>query len=197
MAAIGWLGYARLAHFSQPKHERALYKSIRQLRVHRIVEVGMASAERTVQLIRVAQRFTRDTAISYTGFDWFEERPAGATPMPLIHAHRQLQMTGARVRLVPGFPPATLPQLANTLQRTDLMIISSAIDDGSLDKTWFYLPRMCHDQTRVFREVGLPDQTADFNLLSLAHLESLAQERESRADLQSIRVNQRAGKQAA
>ncbi len=178
MAAVGWLGYARLAFMSQPKHERQLYKQIRRLRVRRIVEVGIGSAQRAVDLVSTAQRYTRDATISYTGFDWFEERESDAEPLPLIHAHRQLQQTGARIRLVPGFPPATVPQLANSLQRTDLLLISHRVADASLERTWFYLPRMCHANSLVLREVSTGDAQYEFALISPAELERRAAQRE-------------------
>ena len=180
MAAIGLLGYARLAFLSQPKHERQLYKHIRKLRVQRIVEVGIGSSARAVDLVSTAQRYTQATAVSYTGLDWFEEREAGSEPLPLIHAHRQLQLTGARVRLVPGFPPATLPQLANSLQRTDLILISRQVNDSSLERTWFYLPRMCHHQTLVLREVAMDDGELHFKQITLAELDQRAADRDSR-----------------
>ena len=197
MAGIGWWGYARLAYFSQPKHERSLYKQIRAQKTQRIVEVGIGSTERAVQLIRVAQRFQTEAPISYTGFDCFEERPAGSQPMPLIHAHRQLQLTGARVRLVPGFPAATLPQLANSLQRTDLLLISSMVDDASLEKAWFYMPRMCHPESIVLREVQLSDEEYGFEALSLAKLQQMADERECRANRRGSRADRQQGNKAA
>lgn len=180
MAAIGWLGYARLAYFSKPQHERSLYKAIRKHKTCRIVEIGIGSAERAVHLISTAQRYQGQSPISYTGFDWFEERAATAAPLPLIHAHRQLQLTGARVRLVPGFPPATVPQLANSLQRTDLLLISAAVEDAALERTWFYLPRMCHPGTVVLREAGMNADELRYESIPLAELERRAAAREVR-----------------
>lgn len=180
MAAIGWLGYARLAHFSKPKHERQLYRAIKRHKMHRIVEVGIGSAERAIGLITTAQRFGGEGAVSYTGLDWFEEREAPAAPLPLIHAHRQLQLTGARIRLVPGYPPATLPQIANTLQRTDLILISAAVDDASLDRAWFYFPRMCHSETLVLREIRENQELSRYEPIAVAELERRAAQRESR-----------------
>lgn len=180
MAAIGWLGYAHLSYFSKPQHERALYRAIRKHKVRRIVEVGIGSAERAIRLIGTAQRYVREAPICYTGFDWFEEREATAAPLPLIHAHRQLQLTGARVRLVPGFPPATVPQLANSLQRTDLILIAAAVDEASLERTWFYVPRMCHPGTVVLREVRLGEQEWAYEPIAIAELERRAADRDLR-----------------
>jgi hypothetical protein len=152
MAAIGPLKYAYLAYFSQPKSERIIYQQLKKLVATRIVEVGIGSIQRAVQIVAVAQRFAGGKAITYTGFDWFEERDAGQAPLPLIHAHRQMQLCGAKARLVPGYPPATLPQIANSLQRTDLMLISHLVDDAVLERTWFYMPRMCQPNTLILRE---------------------------------------------
>jgi hypothetical protein len=179
MAAMGWFGYARLAYFSQPKHERQLYKAICHHSHRRIVEVGIGSAERAIRLISTAQRFTRDGSVSYTGLDWFEERQAPAAPLPLIHAHRQLQLTGAKIRLVPGTPSMTLPQVANALQRTDLLLISAAVDDASLEKAWFYMPRMCTPTTMVLREVKQGSEHR-LEVIPVAELERRAAQRESR-----------------
>lgn len=172
MAAIGPLKYAYLAYFSQPQADRAIYRQLKKLTVTRIVEVGIGSIERAVQMVCVAQRFSPGKPITYTGFDWFEERAAGEAPLPLIHAHRQMQVCGAKARLVPGYPPATLPQIANSLQRTDLLVISHLVDDASLERTWFYMPRMCHPQTLILREQKEPaTQTVSFTQLSLEELQ--------------------------
>lgn len=179
MSAVGLFKFVQLAWFSQPRAERLLYKEVRRVKPRRIVEIGMGTAQRAANLIQVAQRVCPHQAVSYTGLDWFEEREAGDAPLPLIHAHRQLQTTAARVRLVPGFPPATLPQVANSLQRSDLVVISAQIDDASLERAWFYVPRMCHASTLVLREQGFGDTQA-FAILTVAELQQLAESREAR-----------------
>lgn len=172
MAAIGPVKFAYLAYFSKPKSERQIYQQVKKLQVRRIVEVGIGSIERAVRIVSVAQRFSGGAPITYTGFDWFEERSAGQAPLPLIHAHRQMQLCNAKARLVPGYPPATLPQIANSLQRTDLMLISHLVEDAALERTWFYMPRMCHPGTIVLRErqSGSTGETT-FERLTLDDLE--------------------------
>lgn len=172
MAAIGPVKFAYLAYFSKPKSERQIYQQVKKLQARRIVEVGIGSIERAVRIVSVAQRFSGGAQITYTGFDWFEERSAGQAPLPLIHAHRQMQLCNAKARLVPGYPPATLPQIANSLQRTDLMLISHLVEDAALERTWFYMPRMCHPGTIVLRErqSGSAGETT-FERLTLDDLE--------------------------
>jgi len=181
MAAVGPLRYAYLAFFSKPRTERALYQHLRRVRGRRIVEIGIGTIDRAVNLISVAQRNNAATTVSYTGFDWFEERETGTAPLPLIHAHRQLHLTSARVRLVPGFPAATLPQVANSLQRSDLILISSQLNDAALERAWFYLPRMCHANSLVLREFRDAEGTdSRFEAISVADLQIRASARETR-----------------
>lgn len=173
MPAAGLFNYAYLAYLSKPKADRALYQQIRRLRPQRIVEVGIGSLERAIRLISVAQRYCDEKTVTFTGFDWFEERAAGVPPLPLIHAHRQLQLTGARIRLVPGDPTATLPEVANSLQRTDLMLLSHRIADADFERDWFYLPRMCQTGTVVLRE-ALTDGEARYAPISAEELDRRA-----------------------
>ena len=175
MPAVSLLRYAQLAFCSKPKHERTLYREIKRLKAKRIVEVGMGNIARAVQMVSVAQRYSSDANISYTGLDWFDERKPGEEPMPLIHVHRQLQLSGARARLVPGFPAVTLPQVANSLQRTDLILLSHQIDDTAMLRAWFYMPRMCHSTTLVLREVRGDADTSVYESISLDQLRKLAE----------------------
>jgi hypothetical protein len=73
----------------------------------------------------------------------------------------------------------TLPQVANALQRTDLLLISAAVDDASLEKAWFYMPRMCTPTTMVLREVKNGSEHR-LEVIPVAELERRAAQRESR-----------------
>ena len=150
--AAGWLTYVYWCFGTGTGAEKSLFRRIRRLQPRRIVEVGISSLERTSRLISAAQRYAQGDAIRYTGIDWFEERRPPMGPLPLIHAYRELQANGATVRLMPGAPSSVLPQAANVLQRTDLLLISSNVSDRPLERAWFYVPRMCQTGTVVLRE---------------------------------------------
>ena len=47
------------------------------------------------------------------------------------------------------------------LANTDLIIISADQDEESLAKAWFYVPRMMHAQTLVYREQFVGGAEAD------------------------------------
>lgn len=175
MAAAGFWHYTYLTYLSQPKAERSLYRLLKERKPTRFVELGIGSLERVGRLVSVAQRFSPDAAIHYAGLDPFEERGSNLSPMPLIHAHRQLQATGAKVRLVPGEPARSLPQVANALPRTDLLLIGRHVDFESLERAWFFVPRMCHAGTTVLRErVDASGKLENFETLTLAEVERLA-----------------------
>jgi hypothetical protein len=151
VAAISRLKFAHLAFFSKPAGDRWVWRHIRRRRPTRIVQFGVGDARRAGLLIRVAQRYSADRDVSYTGIDPFEaELTAGC--LPLKEAHRRLSATGGKVRLVPGSPASALPGVANALSRTDLLIISAEVAEADLDSAWFYVPRMLTDTSLVIQQ---------------------------------------------
>jgi hypothetical protein len=146
------LKYFHLAYLSKPKSQRILYRQIRRLRPVQIVELGLGDVTRALSMIQVAQRYAEDRPVQYTGIDLFEMRAAGQPNLRLKDAHRQLQSTGARVRLIPGDPLAALSQAANSLTGTDLLIFSADQDPAALQSAWFYVPRMLHPTSLVLQE---------------------------------------------
>ena len=152
MAAASWLKYAYLAHFSQPRTERQLYRLVKVHKICRIVEIGIQNVERTAAMIAVAQRYADAGQVSYTGLDWFDTRPDDLPQLTLKQAHRQLLATGATVRLVPGEPARSVASIANAHQHTGLLVLSSPVTDSMLAPAWFYLPRMVESGSVVLRE---------------------------------------------
>jgi hypothetical protein len=63
-----------------------------------------------------------------------------------------LKGTLAQIQLIPGEPAKALAQVANSLGKVDLLLISVEQGDAALDGAWFYLPRMLHDGSIVFRD---------------------------------------------
>lgn len=152
MAAASWLKYAFLAHFSQPRTGRQLFRLVKVHKICRIVEVGIADLERTSAVISVAQRFAGTNPVNYTGLDWFDAREEDLPKLTLKDAHRRLQATGASIRLVPGEPGRSVASIANSHQHTGMLLLSSSVTDSSLASAWFYLPRMVDGESIVLRE---------------------------------------------
>lgn len=144
--------YLYLAYFSQPSHERSIYRDIRRLRRKSIVELGVGMGRRSERLIRVAQGFSGKNEVRYTGIDLFEARPSSCPGMTLKRAHRVLRTGGGRVQLIPGDPFSALSRRANQLHATDLVVIGADQDARSMARAWFYLPRMLSVNARVFLE---------------------------------------------
>ena len=88
----------------------------------------------------------------YTGLDWFDARRDDLPKLTLKQAHRELQATGATVRLVPGEPSRSVASIANAHQHTGLLLLSSPVPDSSLAPAWFYFPRMIDAESVVLRE---------------------------------------------
>jgi hypothetical protein len=150
----GWLKFTYLKHFSQPAKDRPIYRLIDEGKIRSITELGLGGGPRTLRMLQVALRHHVPTQLRYAGFDLFESRPANQIGLTLKQAHRQLTATGIQFRLVPGELIQGVMRTANTLPRTDLVVISAEIDHCSLEPAWFYFPRMLHESSVVLLESG-------------------------------------------
>jgi hypothetical protein len=150
VAAAGIFKYLRQAFFSNERGERCLYRKIRDLKPAQIVEFGVADGRRSQAMIESAQRYGEEE-IRYIGIDMFEARSDDQPGLSLKQAHRKLSALGAKVQLIPGDPFAALARMANSLSGTDLVVISADQDQDSVERALFYLPRMLHDGSVVYR----------------------------------------------
>ena len=176
MNAASFLRYVHLAYFARPAAERVLFRAIRRQRPARIVEIGLGLADRAQRMIAVAGRYLPpDKSLHYAGIDLFEGRDAAAPGTTLKRAHRLLKASGAAVRLAPGDPFSALARTANALTGTDLLVVSADQDSASLERAWFYVPRMLHPTSLVFVERRPnPQQQAKFEQLTALQIEQFA-----------------------
>lgn len=177
MSAARLLKYCYFAHVAKPAAERRLYRLIRRNRVRRIVELGIGDASRAQRLISVCQRYHDAQEVSYAGIDMFEARPEDQASLPLKQAYKLLTPSGARLQLVPGDPYTALARAANSLLETDLLIINADQDPVSLQRAWFYVPRMLHSGSSVLVEhVGEgPDAERRYHQLPAHDIGQLAE----------------------
>ncbi|QDT68476.1 hypothetical protein MalM25_13980 [Planctomycetes bacterium MalM25] len=176
MAVGGLFKYARRALFSKPTPERQLLKALKQQPIRRVVELGVDSEEATVTLLQALAKQAGGEPIEYTAIDPFEVRPADQEALPLAGYYRQLVATGARVRLKPGEVAPGVAAHANSLADTDLLLLSRRTTDADLGPSWFYVPRMCHPGTLVFRrhEGETAEQPGEWRPITLEEVSSQA-----------------------
>src|SRR5687768_15832048 len=106
------LRFFYLSCLSRPASDRPLYRAIRRNRVQRIVEIGIGSGLRARRMIDLAQRYSPQCRIHYTGIDLFEARePTAPASISLKEAYRLLRATPARIRLAPGDPLSALSRV--------------------------------------------------------------------------------------
>jgi hypothetical protein len=172
------LKYIHLAYFSQPKHDRLIYRVARRCRVRSIVEMGIGDGHRAERLLRLARSWADNKPVRYTAIDEFELRSKQAGPgVSLKAAYRKLKATGAKIQVVPGDPLAALARVANALTSTDLLLISADQDDESLEAAWFYVPRMLHARSQVLFE-EIDNAGSRWRMLSHEQVARLAQRRQ-------------------
>ncbi|HMO14814.1 MAG TPA: hypothetical protein PKD64_12835 [Pirellulaceae bacterium] len=135
----------------------------------------MSSTSRSRLLIEQSQFALGDQKVSLTVIDLFDGRPPNLPPLKLIETHRILCKTGATVKLVPGEENSTLPRIANSLQNTDLVLISSSSDLRNQVQLWFYLPRMLGERGQVLQQVTLENGRKQWRELTGKQILSLNQ----------------------
>jgi hypothetical protein len=143
-----------LSYLSKPNSDRLIYRTMLRRQPRRIIEMGVRRGQRALRLIDAAARYAPRDKIHYIGIDPFEDRSADEGPgLTLIQAHRLLKPSGARIKLIPGNPWDALLRSANQLGPVDLLIISgNALKAEHHSGDWFYVPRLMHEKTVVFRE---------------------------------------------
>ena len=124
--------------------------------------IGIRDALRARRIVQLSQRYSTGDVVEITGIDMFEGRPADVAPgVSLKEAHRILNETGARVKLVPGDPFSALARTANSLPDIDLLLLDADHDAESMARAWFYVPRMLRDATLTLIEIdaGVDEKT--------------------------------------
>ena len=171
---MGFFRYAKLAYFSKETGDRKLFRLIKGQQTERIVLLGIESVRLCESLIEVASQYARDEQVLVTGLDAFDERDPSLDQLRLVDAHRELSQTGARVQLTPGGPSEGLARMANSLQDTDLVLISRLVSEQRLTAAWFYLPRMCHPGTIVLQQTQDSTEKDAWRQISLDEINALA-----------------------
>lgn len=155
MSQVNALSLFYLAHLSFPLKNRVLYQAARKHGVHRVLEIGLEDGARLKRLLGVMGAHAAPEEVVYTAVDLFESRPAAqGQGLSLKEVHRTLTSAGVRSRLVPGDPLTALARSANSIGAVDLIIVSGGHDPATLAQAWTYVPRMMHDRTLAYREVG-------------------------------------------
>jgi hypothetical protein len=182
VAGLSRLRLFYLLHLSKPASDRLVYREIRRVKARKVVELGLGTGQRAVQIIDVLKEFHELRDIHYTGVDLFEARTAADGPgISLREAHRLLKATGARIQLVPGTVGEALSRIANSVSQVDVLVISGHIAVEQLSLAWFFLPRMIRAQTQVFQEALSTGGSTNMRLLEAQEVAQLMAKAERRA----------------
>jgi hypothetical protein len=167
------LCYSR--YLSKPQSDRPIYRAIQDCHARRIVELGIATGERALRMIDMAKLASPGEEIQYVGVDPFEGRSEADGPgLTLKAAHQLLRRDGVRVQLVPGDLGDALARVANSLGKVDLLIVPAALEAAAFARTWFFVPRMLHEQSLVFVERTLENGQALLEIKPRSEIDVLA-----------------------
>ncbi|HEX5442413.1 MAG TPA: hypothetical protein VFW87_01230 [Pirellulales bacterium] len=169
-----WLRSAHLVYVASPAGERLIYREIPRRQTRKILELGVGGGQRARRMIETARREAVGP-VSYAGVDLFELRPSTDDHLTLKQAHALLKPSGARVRLIPGDPFSALARMANEIGPCDLIVVAADQPEESLQRAWFWVPRLLHAGTAVFAErPDAPDAPAQFALIGHEEIQQRA-----------------------
>ena len=162
-------------HLSTPSPDRPIYRAILEQQATKILHVGVGDGQKSLRLIEAALKGHTPREVQFTGIDLFEDRTHLAHALTLKEAHRMLRATGVRVRLIPGDPLAVLAQRANELGKLDVLLLSCTSPPAPDAPVWHYVPRLLHERSLLFMEIGsIADPAAGMQLLPRAEIDAMA-----------------------
>jgi hypothetical protein len=170
-----------LSYLSQPATDRLIYRTVRKLKVRKILEIGIGDGQRALNLIGLAQRYQPAAKIHYVGIDLFEDRPTDVgLRLPLKDAFRRLRAAGARTHLAPGDPNDAIPRVANSLPGFELVLFTAEQPLENYGRAFFFLPRMLSSGATVLVierpsvAAVAPGELSAWRSMTLAEIHSLA-----------------------
>ncbi|MGC4001694.1 MAG: hypothetical protein QM811_00450 [Pirellulales bacterium] len=173
-----WSKFKRawLVHVAKPTGDTFVKRTICARPASRILEIGVGDASRALTLIGEMRDMKVDP-IHYYGIDEFEGRTLSGKEPGLAYkdAFRKLKASGAQVQLIPGDPFTALSRTANTLRDMQLVVISADQFGDSLDRGWFYLPRVLAPDATILVADG--SQESGFRTLTPLDVQRLVEPR--------------------
>lgn len=146
-----------LFHLAKPASDRPIHRAVYELQARTVMEIGLGRGQRALRLIELAGRSSPLSEVRYVGIDFFElALHQGGSSLCLKDAYRLLRKTQAQIQLLPGDPLTVLAKMANWLKPVDILVVSAAVDHRSMDRAWFYIPRILHSNSLIFQEFCVP-----------------------------------------
>jgi hypothetical protein len=145
VGGASWLVQQLWSRLTKPHRERYLDRILERHRPQKILEVGIADLEQTARILRSAPHWagaTASSSIHYVAIDLFDLRPMTQPKLSLKHVHCQLHPIVGSLRLIPGDPFEALTRMANSLGPFDLCLVHRTVDPLSLERAWYFFPRM-------------------------------------------------------
>lgn len=154
----------KLLHFSKPAGNRPLYQAVRGRVIQSVLEINVATGERSERLIGWLREQGSEGTIRYAAVDPFEA--GGAGHLGLKEFHSRLGRLGARPLPVPlaGSLAVSLTRVAHTIGAVDLLILDCSGAELNDPAVLHILPRLVREDsvvlTRAEATGGLETQPA-------------------------------------
>ena len=121
-----------------------------------IMEIGIWTGKRSLEMIERANRYNDAKDISFYGFDLFElltdklnKEEFSKKPPTMMEVKIRLEKTGANINLFKGFTRETLPRSVSGLPKMDLIFIDGGHKVETIQNDWKYASMLMHEKTEV------------------------------------------------
>lgn len=144
---------------SSTRRYRVLLDIVFENRIKTILEIGVYTGRRAVELIKTAGIYYHPKDVTYLGFDLFDQMndeilkgQLSKKPDTMNAVRHKIEKTGANVFLFKGFSEETLPQL--TLKKDDYPPIGLVFIDGghsiaTISSDWENVRKLLSESTVV------------------------------------------------
>jgi predicted O-methyltransferase YrrM len=160
---------------SSTKRYSALMDLVFKNRIKTIMEIGVYTGRRAVEMINTAIIHHRPNDITYLGFDLFEEMnddilrdQLSKRPDTLSALQAKIERTGARIHLFKGFSEETLPEMAarkHLYPEIEFVFIDGGHAVETISSDWENVRKIMTERTIVVFDdyyIGRPDLTEKF-----------------------------------
>lgn len=139
---------------NRPRRYWHIFRAIKRIRPHRIMEIGTWSGDRALKMIKLAQKYYPYGEVEYYGFDLFElmtlnkfSNEVSKWPPSMAEVKTKLESTGARIFLYRGDTVDILPSTLKNLPKMDLIFIDGGHSLETIANDWLYSSMLMHSKT--------------------------------------------------
>lgn len=142
-----------------------IFNEIKRIRPLNIMEIGVWTGDKALQMINIAKKYHDAKDINYFGFDLFEvmdedkfKKEISKQPLGIEEIQSKLDKAGSVVKLYKGDTTVTLPNLVDKLPKMDIIFIDGGHSLETISNDWLYSSKLMGQDTVVIFDDYWPNR---------------------------------------